>query len=198
MSLTKARLCTALLALSAWAAPALAADPLLTLVATPDPVHQGQGVDVSVMVSNVSDLYGYNFSLSFDASLLQAASFTEGSFLSAGGSTYFDVVGFDNTAGMISFVYGGIGTPGAGVSGSGTLATLHFNAIGTGTSALNFIAADTTLVNSSIDPSNSTITATLVNNTLAVAAPVPEPAHYMMLLAGLAGIAAWRRRQSAI
>jgi hypothetical protein len=198
MSLTKARLCTALLALSAWAAPALAADPLLTFVATPDPVHQGQGVDISVMVSNVSDLYGYNFSFSFDTSLLQAVSITEGSFLSSAGSTYFGAVDLDNTTGTINYAYGGLFGPVPGASGSGTLATIHFNAIGTGSSALSFVAADTVLVNSSIDPSNSTITPLLTNTTLTVAAPVPEPAHYLMLLAGLAGIAAWRRRQSAV
>ena len=72
MSLSKARLCSALLALSAWAAPALAADPMVTIVAAPSPAQQGQGVDISVMVSDISDLYGYNFSLSFDASVLKA------------------------------------------------------------------------------------------------------------------------------
>ena len=42
MPLSKARLCSVLLALSAWAVPALAAD--VTLVATPSPAQQGSGV----------------------------------------------------------------------------------------------------------------------------------------------------------
>lgn len=192
MSLSKARLCSALLALGAWAAPALAADPMVTIVAAPSPAQQGQAVDISVLVSNISDLYGYNLSLSFDASLLQAVSATEGSFLGSGGTTSFDGGSFDNTAGTISYTFGSLIGPIPGVTGSGTLATFRFNTVGAGAAALGFVASDTLF----LDSASQTINVQAVNTTLNVSA-VPEPAHYLMLLAGLAGIAAWRRRQSA-
>ena len=190
MSLSKIRLCSALaLALSAWAMPALAAD--VSIVATPDPVLQGSGVDLKLMISGVTDLYGYNFSLLFDPSLLQVTSVTEGSFLATGGTTVFDGGTLDNTSGMISFAYDLLTGPVAGVSGAGTLVTIHMNAIGAGTSALSFVAADTTFV----DSSGGIITVQAIDRTLAVTA-VPEPSSYLLLAAGLAGIGAWRRRQA--
>lgn len=187
MSLPKARLCSALLALSAWAVPALA-DPTVTLVATPSPVVQGGSVDIQVLISDVTDLYSFNFSLSFDSSLLQVTSVTAGSFL-GGGPAFGDMT--DNVAGS-TYVYNSLRSVPTGVSGSGTLAVIHLNAIGTGTSALTFAASDTLFVNSNIDVINTQT----VNGSLQVTA-VPEPSTYLLMAAGIAGLAAWRRRQAA-
>ena len=194
MSLSKARLCSALLALSAWAAPALAAD--VSIVALPDPAQTGNAVDLQVLISGVADLYGYNFSLSFDASLLQVSSVTEGAFLATGGTTFFDGGTIDNSAGTISFAFDTLVGAVPGVSGSGTLVTIHMNAIGTGTSALNFVPADTTFVDSAAIP--NVIAVQTIDRTLTVAAVVPEPSTYLLLAAGLAGIGAWRRRQTSV
>lgn len=190
---SKPRLCAALLALSSWAAPALAADPQLSVVAVPTPAVAGSTVDVNVLIANVSDLYAYNFSLTFDASLLQISSVTEGSFLATGGTTFFDGGSIDNTAGTLTFAFDTLIGAIPGVSGSGTLVTIHMNAIGAGTSALSFVPADTTFVSSS----NDTITVQAASGSLVVAAAVPEPGSYLLLATGLAGICAWRRRQAA-
>lgn len=190
---SKTRLCAALLALSSWAAPALAADTQLSVVAVPTPAVAGSTVDVNVLIANVSDLYAYSFSLAFDASLLQISSVTEGSFLATGGTTFFDGGSIDNTAGTLTFAFDTLIGAIPGVSGSGTLVTIHMNAIGTGTSALSFVPADTTFVSSS----NDTIAVQAASGSLAVAAAVPEPGSYLLLAAGLAGICAWRRRQAA-
>lgn len=197
MSLTKARFCSALLALSAWAAPALAADPLVSFVATPSSVQVGQGVDVSVNIANVTDLYGYQFSMTYDASLLQVTGISEGGFLSSGGPTTFDVVDIDNTTGMVSFVFGALLGPIAGVNGSGTLATFHMNTLGVGTSALSFVAADTMFLNSTGTPGSDMINVQLMDSSLQIAAAVPEPSVYAMFALGLAGVALLRRRQGA-
>ncbi|WP_422011778.1 cohesin domain-containing protein [Roseateles sp.] len=189
MPLNKARFCSALLALSAFAAPALAAD--LTFAAASNPVQQGNGVDVRVLITGISDLSTYQFSVSFDPSLFQVTSVTEGSFLGTGGTTFSDGGSIDNSAGTISYVFNTLIGPIAGVSGSGTLATIHLNAIGVGTSALTF--SDTLFLNSqSLD-----IAVQTVNGSLAVTA-VPEPSTYLMLVAGLAGIGALRRRQANV
>lgn len=193
MPSTKFSLSAALLALSAWAAPALAADPQLTFVASPNPAQSGGTVDIGVLISGITDLYAYNFSITFDASLLQVTSIDTGSFLAAGGSTTGDTGTVDNSAGTISFAYNSLVGPVAGVSGSGTLLTLHLNAIAAGTSPLGFVAADTTFLDSSL----GTITVQAVDSSLPVAAAVPEPESYLMLAAGLAGLALWRRRQAA-
>lgn len=194
MASSKFRLSAVLLALSALAAPALAADPVLSISATPDPAQQGNGVSLQVLISGVADLYAYQFSLSFDAGLLQAVSVTEGAFLGTGGSTFADGGVIDNTAGTLTLTFNTLLGPLPGVSGSGTLATIHMNAIGTGTSALSFTAADTLFLNSNGD----TITMQLVDRTLQVAAVVPEPSSYLLLGAGIAGLAAWRRRQQSV
>lgn len=190
---SKTRLCAALLALSSWAAPALAADPLLSVVAQPSPAVEGSTVDVSVLVSDVTDLYAYNFTLAFDASLLQISSVTEGAFLATGGTTFFDGGTIDNIGGTLLFSFNTLLGAIPGVSGSGTLVTIHMNAIGTGTSSLSFVPSDTVFVSST----SSTINVQTADGLLDVAAPVPEPGSYLMLAAGLAGIGAWRRRQAA-
>lgn len=193
MPSTKFRLSAALLALSAWAAPALAATPQVTFVATPNPAQQGSTLDIGVLIAGVADLYAYNFSLTFDASLLQVTSIDTGSFLAAGGTTTGDTGTVDNTAGTISFAYNSLIGAIPGVSGNGTLLTVHLSAIGTGTSPLTFVAADTTFLDSNL----ASITVQTVDSSVQVAAAVPEPESYLMLAAGLAGLGLWRRRQKA-
>ena len=194
MSSTPFRLAAAAaLALSAWSAPVLAAGAQVTLVATPNPATQGSTVDVDVLISQVTDLYAYQFSISFNPTLLQVSGLAMGSFLSVGGATFSNTGTIDNTAGTVTFVYNSLVGALPGVSGSGTLLTLHLNAIGTGTSALGFVPDDTLFVDSNITP----IGLTTVDSSLQVAAAVPEPESYLMLAVGLAGLALWRRRQAA-
>ena len=158
---------------------------VLSVSASPNPAIVGSTVDLSVLIGDVSDLYGYQFSLSFDPSVLRATDVTEGSFLAAGGATFPGYAGIDNTAGSVSYVYNSLLGPSAGVSGSGTLAHIRFDVIGIGSTPLTFSNAlflDSHAVDISVQIESTPLQA------------VPEPATYLMLGVGLIGLAALRRR----
>lgn len=84
------------------------------------------GIDLTVSVRGIADLYGYQFTLNFDPTLLTSAGGTEGSFLSGAGPTWFDAGMLDSATGSISFVFGTLLGPESGVTGSGDLATFSF------------------------------------------------------------------------
>jgi hypothetical protein len=161
----------------AWAAPTL------SLVTTPNPAQLGSVVDVDVRISDVADLYTYQFSFNFDENLFRAISVGEGAFLSAGGATYGDNGTFGD--GTISYIFNTLLGPEPGVSGGGSLAHIRLEAIGLGSAAFSF--SDVLFLDSAA-------------NDIAVAvdagadAVVPEPASYALFGIGLLGAAALRRR----
>lgn len=175
---------------AAFAAPsAYAADPVLSIVATPSTGVVGSTIDLDIRIAGVTDLFGYNFSLLFNPAYLQATGAGEGAFLgSDGGATDFGG-GDASTPGLLSYVFGTKFGSG-GVSGDGSLAHLSFKVIGAGTSTLSF--TDTLFLNASlgdITPQYGTLTL--------VTTAVPEPETYLMMGVGLIGLAALRRRRVA-
>ena len=97
---------------------------------------------VSVDISSVDDLYGWEFKLFYEKSILNGNSVTEGAFLSSGGTTFFTAISFtDNynaTHGIVWYTCTLTGNV-AGVTGSGTLASISFNVAGgaSGTTSLH-------------------------------------------------------------
>src|SRR5580704_16132375 len=113
------------------------ADPILTISLPSQLVTVGDTVTLDVDIANVTDLYTFQFSVDFDPSILQAATTTEGSFLPLGGSTFFIPGTIDNVGGTITLLAATLEGMIPGVSGSGTLAILGFDAVALGTSPIS-------------------------------------------------------------
>jgi hypothetical protein len=100
---------------------------------------------VNVSIANVSNLYGYEFKLYYDSTVMNGtAQPVEGPFLkSAGGETFFVVPSFtdsyNSTYGVVwidNTLYGSV----PGVSGDGVLVTLEFKSLAAVTSSSMHLA----------------------------------------------------------
>jgi hypothetical protein len=105
----------------------------------------GQNFTVSIDISDVTDLYGWDFRLSWNAPLLEVVKIVEGSLLKTGGMTYFSY-DLNGTQGYIVAYATLLGLL-PGVSGNGTLASVTFTVESFGGCPLDLVNA--TLVNSS-------------------------------------------------
>ena len=189
----RARLATALftIVLACSALPAAAA-PILSVSPVSPIVNVGDTFTVNIDLSNVTDLYGFQFDLGFDPTRLQVVpqnsqAVTEGSFLKQGGATDF-LSGVDNGLGTIEFTLAFLLGAVPGVSGSGNIASITFMALATGVSPFtlsNYLLLDS--AGGLIDP-------TIQNGSVEIttSAAVPEPGTLLLLASGLA-VAARRR-----
>jgi hypothetical protein len=150
-------------------------------VAAPATVNQGSSFTVDVDIANAADLYDFQLDLTFDPTVLQATSVVEGSFLGAGGATFFLPGTIDNAGGSITFNADTLLTAISGVSGSGALLEFDFTALAPGVSALsiqNLILQDST---------GAILDATTTDGSVTVKASskVPEPSSLALCFAGL-------------
>jgi hypothetical protein len=102
-------------------------------------LNQNDPFSTNITVSNVTDLYAWQVSLYYNSSVLNGTHVDEGPFLKADGAdTGFIVTNFtDNyntNQGYILIACARLSLTGA--NGSGTLATLTFKAVGTGSDVL--------------------------------------------------------------
>ncbi len=115
---------------------------------TPDnqKVSVGQAFDIVVSIEDIQSsppentMRGASVRVDFDPEILQVVSITEGPFMRSFGST----LGFpshDNTAGWAQFDNSILGSS-IMASGAGDLFTIHFEAVGNGTSHLNYSIID--------------------------------------------------------
>jgi len=147
----------------------------------------GQTFLIDIKISDVSDLYGWEFKLGWNPDLLNVISVTQGNFLKQGGLTFFWSI-MNNTEGYILVDCTLLGNV-PGVSGSGTLATVKFYAENQGESILDLY--NTTLINSQEQTINPH---TAYDGTVTVEAPDPVggiriPVNKLELLAPYIGLA---------
>jgi hypothetical protein len=146
-------------------------------------VNSGQSFSVTVNAT-ATDLFAFQLDLTFNPSVLSATSVTEGSFLSAAGTTAFLPGSIDNAGGTISFNADSLIGPVPGVTGSGSLLTVRFTGIHAGASAIDL--TNVTLLDSSL----SNISVTTVDGSAMVlgTSSVPEPSSSALCLAVLCGL----------
>jgi hypothetical protein len=116
-------------------------EPQTPVIVALDPMHAelplGARFQVSVAIQNATDVGHVPFHLTFDPAVLRFDRGDEGTFLrSDGGSTAF-FARPTTTPGTVVVGLSRLGRS-AGVSGSGLLCTLHFEAIGSGATVLGF------------------------------------------------------------
>jgi len=119
--------------------------PLVVLHVEPQTIQGviGQDFTININISNVIDLYGWSFKLSWNTTILEVVNVTEGTFL-RNGDTFF-VPKINNTAGYMLVDCTLLGNV-SGVSGNGTLAIIEFHAKEGGACDLNLY--ETMLINS--------------------------------------------------
>ena len=145
-------------------------------------VSPGDQITVPVEILGVTDLYAFQFDVSFNPSIISAVSITEGPFLPSAGPTFFIPGTIDNGVGVVSFTADTLLGNIPGASGSGALAFLTLVADAPGTSPLslsNAILLDSNLGDISFTTQDGQV---IVNN-------VPEPSTLSVLAVGLVGIA---------
>jgi PEP-CTERM motif/Cohesin domain len=153
--------------------------PLVSLDRVPNVVPAGT-FSIDVVITDVTDLFAFQFNLGFDPNIISAMSVTEGVFLQSEGPTFF-VPGFiDNTAGSIALVSDTLLGVFPGVTGTGVLASVEFTPVTEG-----FIGVPLNII------------VILLDSKLQVIRQVPEPSTYLLFGTGFLGILVygWRRRK---
>lgn len=181
---------TALIMIATWPLVS-SATPTLSI----DPPSQGANVgdsfSLDVSITEVTDLFAYQFDIAFDPAVLEAQSITEGSLLPTGGSTFFIPGTIDNIVGTISLTADSLIGAISGVTGSGLLANVTFTALMVGESPispLNSILLDSNFSNIAL-ASQSGGSVTVQQGTA-----VPLPSSIVLLGAGLLGMLPLRWR----
>jgi hypothetical protein len=102
-----------------------------TLCVDPTDQSVSGAFTVDINLTEVVDLYGWEFNITYDTTKLTASDAQEGPFLKSGGSTQFNKT--INDANGWVYVYASLIGDIAGVSGSGDLANITFSIDNTGT-----------------------------------------------------------------
>ena len=160
------------------AMPALA--ETVTVQPPAQTVFSGNSFSVDISISDVTDLYAFQFDLGFDPQVINAMGIAEGPFLPTGGPTFFLPGTVDNASGTIAFTADTLQGPIAGVSGDGLLAVATFEAFAPGSSELdleNLFFLDST---------GGGISVTIQSGEVSVLA-TPEPPSITLSWAGVLG-----------
>jgi hypothetical protein len=157
------------------------ADPIVSIQPAASTQSVGTFFDVFVDVSSVTDLFAYQFDITFDPSILSAVDITEGPFLATNGLTFFIPGIIDNVAGTITFTSDSLLGALPGVTGSGSLATVSFSALAKGAS--QFDLSNVELLDSAL--ADIAFTTAGGNVEITSVTPAPEPSSIALLAFGL-------------
>lgn len=164
---------------------------VLTLTPSSRVASIGDTINYDLVISDVTDLYGYQFSLQFDPTLVNITGLSEGPAMATAGTTFFVPGAFDNVNGLLGLTGDTLIGPISGFAGSGVLASLSFKAIGAGIG--DIAVNDTFLLDSSFSEITTTVNSTSIN---VLANTVPEPSGILLMLVGLP-LLVWFRSRSA-
>lgn len=120
----------------AWANPG----PTISIAPSKvDDLSTSQSFTVDVVIAGVSDLYGWQFNVTFNSNILNASKVSEGPFLMSFNDTAWPKPVIDNTRGYIlASALLMPPYPALGASGTGTLANITFTVKSGGSSSLHF------------------------------------------------------------
>jgi len=138
MPLRGALLSSILIVLVVASVNAALAEPVVTVNPKISVTAPGESFEINVTVSDVSDLYGWQFNITFNSAILNCTGVEEGPFLEQAGTIFPLPPTIDNTAGFVFFGESLFPFPPSGANGSGILATITFNVTTEGESNLHF------------------------------------------------------------
>ena len=101
----------------------------------------GGAFTVTASISDVTNLWGWSLGLSWDPSVLQMTSFSEGSFLTSAGQTSLTASPIDNSNGVIPNI-NDVLTLQNSASGSGNLVSFTFQILGYGSSHIDLATVE--------------------------------------------------------
>ena len=113
-----------------------------TVHVDPPSIETTEPFSVYINITNMDDLYSWELNVTYDTAVLTATDVAEGSFLSSGGSTYFNKT-INDAEGWV-YAYCTLQGDVPGVTGNGILATISFSPDAGGESVLDL--HDTKLV----------------------------------------------------
>jgi hypothetical protein len=180
--------------LGAVAAPNLAgaAPALPALTAGSDTVNVGDVFTIPISVSNVAGLTSFQFDLAFTPTIIKVVSFTDvgtdfDTAATAGGGSLTGITGFfDNAAGLLSGIADSISGLGTGLTPSGVIVDIEFQALMVGMSPLTL--SNAFLTDNGVPLSSDSGDFMLQNGEVTVigAVSVPEPGTLLLLSLPLA------------
>ncbi|MBM3303953.1 MAG: hypothetical protein FJY76_02560, partial [Candidatus Aenigmarchaeota archaeon] len=128
----------------------------------------GDGFSINITIDSPVTVYAFDVVLLFNSTIMNAVSITEGNFLKKDGASTFSTNSTNNTKGRVNLAVTRIGTQN-GISGTGNLATITFNATKAGTGSIGL--AGVTLVNELLQ----TVAGVTTNNgTVVVSSPANQ------------------------
>jgi hypothetical protein len=114
----------------------------------------GDSFTVNISITNVFNLYAYQFKLYYNSTITNGTQVSEGSFLKSGGQTFFWVMNFtdhyDSDHGIVSITCTLTGNL-PGTNGNGVLATINFKSLATANSTPLHLA-DVLLYDNNVSP----------------------------------------------